>query len=51
MQKNHAFSVGSVDEVVTEANLKAAYGIGVKITSVANEAGRPIKACIPMLAG
>lgn len=49
MQKNNVFTVGSVDEVVTEDNLKEAYGINVKIINTVNAVGDNIKACIPMI--
>ncbi|BAH06636.1 hypothetical protein CKR_1585 [Clostridium kluyveri NBRC 12016] len=49
MQKNNIFTVGSVDDVVTEENLRSAYGVDVKITSTVNSRGEPIKACIPLL--
>lgn len=49
MQKNNVFTVGSVDEVVTENNLKEAYGINVKIINTVNSNGNKIKACIPMI--
>ncbi len=49
MQRNNIFSVGGANEVITEENLKAAYGINVKITNTANEKGEPVKACIPLL--
>lgn len=48
MQKND-FIVGKVDEVVTEANLKRAYGIQVKITSIQDEWGHTIKTCVPLI--
>ncbi|WP_347488438.1 ABC transporter ATP-binding protein [Desulfoscipio sp. XC116] len=51
LQKNNVFNIGSADEVITEKNLKAAYGIDVKITDTCNNKGEPIKACIPLLAG
>lgn len=49
MQKNNVFTVGTVDEVVTEDNLKEAYGINVKIISTVNSNGDEVKACIPMI--
>lgn len=49
MQKNNVFTVGSVDEVVTENNLKEAYGINVKIINTINSKGDKIKACVPMI--
>lgn len=49
MQKNSQFSVGTVDEVVTEENLKAAYGVDVKIIKTAKDKGVEITACVPLL--
>ena len=49
LQKNNIFTVGNVDEVVTEENLKAAYGVNVKIISTLNDDGKLIKSCVPML--
>ncbi len=49
MQRNNVFTVGNVDEVVTEDNLKEAYGINVKIISTVNSNGDKVKACIPMI--
>lgn len=49
MQRSNVFTVGRVDEVVTEENLKSAYGIDVRITSTADEKGNSIKACIPLI--
>ncbi|MBW9148924.1 ABC transporter ATP-binding protein [Clostridium sp. CM028] len=49
MQKNNNFIVGNVDDVVTEENLKSAYGIDVKIISLKNKNGEIIKSVIPLL--
>ncbi len=49
MQKNNVFTIGSADEVVTEANLKSAYGINVKITGISDANGNRVKACIPLI--
>lgn len=49
MQKNNIFTVGDVDEVVTEEMLKKAYGINVKIITTINPSGDKVKACIPMI--
>jgi len=49
MQKNNRFTVGDVDEIVTEKNLKSAYGINVKIISVLNGNGEVIKSVVPLL--
>jgi ABC-type cobalamin/Fe3+-siderophores transport systems, ATPase components len=51
MQKNNIFTVGNVDEVVTEDMLKEAYGINVKIITTLNSNGEQMKACIPMING
>lgn len=49
MQPNQLITVGSADEVITEENLKSAYGIDVRITSTADAKGNIIKACIPLI--
>jgi len=49
MQKNNVFTVGNVDEVVTEDMLKEAYGINVKIITATDSNGDQVKACIPMI--
>lgn len=49
LQKNNSFLIGAVDEVVTEENLKATYGIDVKIASTVNDFGEQIRTCIPLL--
>lgn len=49
MQKNNVFTVGNVDEVVTEDMLREAYGINVKIVTTIDLNGEQIKACIPMI--
>ena len=41
---------GSVDDVVTEENLKLAYGIDVRITTAPGADGAPVKTCVPTLA-
>ena len=41
---------GAVDDVVTEDNLRRAYGIDVKITTATGTNGEPVKTCVPMLA-
>lgn len=48
MQKNKPFQSGTADEIVTEENLKSAYGINVKITSL-DYNGEKIKSCVPLL--
>lgn len=49
MQRNDIFMTGRVDEIITEENLKCAYGINVRITSIEDDNGNIIKACIPLL--
>jgi len=49
LQRNNIFTVGSVDEVITEENLRLAYGVEVKIISTVNDEGDLMKSCIPML--
>ncbi|OAA90370.1 putative ABC transporter ATP-binding protein [Clostridium ljungdahlii] len=49
MQRNNVFTVGNVDEVVTEDMLKEAYGIDVKIISIPNSNGEEMKACVPVI--
>lgn len=49
LKKDQEFTVGSVDEVITEKNLRAAYGVKVKIISTVSDDGSLIKSCIPML--
>ncbi|MGB8452829.1 MAG: ABC transporter ATP-binding protein [Anaerocolumna sp.] len=49
LQKNHNFKVGNVDEIVTEENLKSAYGINVKIIDTKLDHNKILKSCIPLL--
>ncbi|MBC3797686.1 ABC transporter ATP-binding protein [Acetobacterium tundrae] len=49
MHRNGDIIIGEVDDVVTEENLRLAYGVEVKITSVQREDGQRIKTCVPML--
>lgn len=49
MQRNNVFIVGNADDVVTEENLKSAYGVNVKITCFENACGEVIKSCVPLL--
>ena len=49
MQKNNVFTVGNVDEVVTEDMLKEAYGIDVKIITIPNSNGEEMKTCVPVI--
>lgn len=49
MQKNSMTIIGESDNVVTEKNLRAAYGIDVTITSMIQKNGKIIKSCIPRM--
>ena len=40
---------GTVDEIVTEENLRRAYGVEVKITETKADNGEIIRSCVPML--
>ncbi|GMX58113.1 MAG: ABC transporter ATP-binding protein [Candidatus Yanofskyibacterium parasiticum] len=48
MQKNGPFVFGNTEEVITEENLKSAYGINVRIADVDTGAGVRIKTCVPI---
>lgn len=41
---------GTVDEIVTEDNLRKAYGVDVKIVETISERGEHVRSCIPMIA-
>jgi iron complex transport system ATP-binding protein len=49
MQRDSVFKQGSATEVMTEENLKAAYGIELKITNVKNGSGQNIYSCVPLI--
>ncbi|MFT9056063.1 MAG: ABC transporter ATP-binding protein, partial [Ethanoligenens sp.] len=49
LQRDAPFQFGNADTVVTEKNLKAAYGIDVKITGFINEDGELLKTCLPLI--
>ncbi len=51
MQRDNRFTVGSADEVITEENLRSAYGVDVRITGAFNDRGEQIKACVPLIKG
>jgi iron complex transport system ATP-binding protein len=50
IKNNRNIQIGRCNEVITEENLKDTYGIDVKIAEVIDAEGRPIRACIPMMA-
>ncbi len=49
MLRDNEFIIGDVDEVVTEKNLRLAYGINVRITSIEDSKGSIVKACVPII--
>lgn len=49
LTKDKEILEGPVDEIVTEENLRRAYGVDVKITTTLTDTGRIIKSCVPML--
>lgn len=49
LQKDKSYQTGVFDEVVTEENLRKAYGIDVKIIHTVDDKGAVIKACVPVL--
>ncbi|MDI6604371.1 MAG: ABC transporter ATP-binding protein [Thermoanaerobacteraceae bacterium] len=49
MQRNNVFTLGYADDVITEENLRIAYGVNVKITCLKGVDGEIIKACVPLL--
>ncbi|MDI6813042.1 MAG: ABC transporter ATP-binding protein [Desulfitobacteriaceae bacterium] len=48
MQRDNIFFLGNADDVVTEENLKSAYGIDVRIISAVDASGTLIKTCVPL---
>lgn len=49
LKQNNVILTGSVDQIITEENMFSAYGVRVKIATVDNDLGEPVKTCIPML--
>lgn len=49
LQKNNIFKVGSVQDIVTEENLKEAYGVNVSIVKTLSNNGEEISTCVPLL--
>lgn len=49
MQKNSVYKKGIAREVITEENLRATYGIKVKIVSIDNSDGDRINTCVPLI--
>lgn len=49
LQRNNEFIIGDVEDVVTEKNLKNAYGVDVKIIHGLDNNNSPIQSCVPIL--
>jgi iron complex transport system ATP-binding protein len=49
MKRDKSFLVGSVDEIVTEKNLKSTYQVDVKVISTINNDGTATKTCVPLI--
>jgi len=49
LTKNKEVLEGPVDEIVTEENLRRAYGVDVKITSTVTGDGKITRSCVPVL--
>ena len=49
IEKNSVIHLGSADEIVTEKNMKSAYGITVKLGEFKKDNGETIKTCIPII--
>ncbi len=48
--KDKQLIAGSVESVVTEKNLRQAYGIDVKVVETVDRRGKPVSTCVPLLA-
>lgn len=49
LRRNDKFEVGSVNDIVTERNLKEAYGVNVNIVKTIGNNGEEISTCVPLL--
>ena len=49
LTKSKEILTGTVDDIVTEENLKKAYKIDVKITEVKINEGKNVKTCVPLI--
>lgn len=49
LERESHFQVGTVEEVVTEANMMSAYGVRVKIGTLQGDDGTPVAACVPLI--
>ncbi|MBR2782867.1 MAG: ABC transporter ATP-binding protein [Firmicutes bacterium] len=49
LTKNKEILEGPVDEIVTEENLRRAYGVEVKIAETRTNEGKLIRSCVPLL--
>lgn len=48
LQRNREIRIGSSDEIITEQNIKDAYGVDSRITSVLDNRGNWVKDCVPL---
>lgn len=49
LYRENRIDVGSADEVITEKNLRSAYGVDVKVADIGIPGGLRLKTCIPLL--
>ncbi len=49
IEKNNKVRIGCAEEIITEENMRKAYGATVKIRELEMEDGKTIRTCIPML--
>ena len=49
IRKDKSVLEGKVDDIVTEKNLREAYGVDVKIVETVSESGEHVRSCIPMI--
>ncbi|MFH0919659.1 MAG: ABC transporter ATP-binding protein [Fibrobacterota bacterium] len=49
MQRNNIVSSGETAEIITEENLRSAYGVDVKIIHTKTETGEALRSCIPLI--
>jgi len=50
LQPDAPLLLGSVAEIITECNLRRAYGVDVRIDQCLGVAGEPLQICVPLLA-
>lgn len=49
LQRHGGFKTGTAEEVVTEENMRATYGVNVRLSSFLDETGVRVRSCIPLL--